>query len=164
MKLTFNHECPSYIQLHMVQKNGEYVLEIFNTNFNHLNHPANSKQLANALPERRRLPPELKEEVIEYIRLKSKPKMIRNKIRDQYGILLTSKDISNITQSERSLDGNNLRTFQQLLHDKYGCITKVKASDRNEFEALFLQILTCKSQSPIGRKFYSLTERTSSST
>ncbi|XP_074108513.1 zinc finger SWIM domain-containing protein 3-like [Cotesia typhae] len=63
--------------------------------------------------------------------------MIRNKIRDQYGILLTSKDISNITQSERSLDGNNLRTFQQLLHDKYGCITKVKASDRNEFEALF---------------------------
>lgn len=40
---TFNHECPSYIQLHIVQKNGEYVLEIFNTNFNHLNHPANSK-------------------------------------------------------------------------------------------------------------------------
>ncbi|KAH0558566.1 hypothetical protein KQX54_000182 [Cotesia glomerata] len=104
---TFNHGCPSFIRFYRVRKDGEYVLKVFEANSNHLNHPANSKELVNALPERRRLPPELKKDVIEYIKLKSKHKMIKNKIREENGILLTCKDVSNIAQAKRNRGGNN---------------------------------------------------------
>ncbi|XP_074101923.1 uncharacterized protein LOC141529321 [Cotesia typhae] len=40
---TFNHDCPSYIKLHKIQKDGEFLLEVYETDFNHKNHPANSK-------------------------------------------------------------------------------------------------------------------------
>ncbi|CAG5090795.1 Protein of unknown function [Cotesia congregata] len=98
---------------------------------------ARNLKLVHAFPENRRLPPELRQKVEEYLNLGCSNKKIRYELSSKYNILATSKDISNIRQSLRPEKSNDLPTFVNLLKTKYGCSTKIKVTDDGNFQALF---------------------------
>ncbi|XP_074110745.1 uncharacterized protein LOC141534970 isoform X1 [Cotesia typhae] len=120
---TFNHDCPFFIRFEKIRdERNDYKLIITNINTIHENHPLQFKKLYKTLPEKRRLPPEVKSEAAEWIRMGCSNKRIRCEIAEKHKIHVKSKDISNLRQSLRPANSNNLKTFDKLLRNKYGKI------------------------------------------
>ena len=104
-----------------------------------------SKELYQSLPRQRSLPFELLEEVKSAIKLKANNKLLRQKIEQETGKMVTLKDLSNIKyKSKLSLHTNDIESIAEFLQKQGTSTVDVMVDNENNFKALLYQDLYMK--------------------
>ena len=104
-----------------------------------------SKELYQSLPRQRSLPFELLEEVKSAIKLKANNKLLRQKIEQETGKMVTLKDLSNIKcKSKLSLHTNDIESIAEFLQKQGTSTVDVMVDIENNFKALLYQHLYMK--------------------
>ena len=104
-----------------------------------------SKELYQSLPRQRSLPFELLEEVKSAIKLKANNKLLRQKIEQETGKMVTLKDLSNIKyKSKLSLNKNDIESIVEFLQKQGTSTVDVMVDNENNFKALLYQDLYMK--------------------
>ena len=104
-----------------------------------------SKELYQSLPRQRSLPSELLEEVKSAIKLKANNKLLRQKIEQETGKMVTLKDLSNIKyKSKLSLNKNDIESIVEFLQKQRTSTFDVMVDNENNFKTLLYQDLYMK--------------------
>ena len=104
-----------------------------------------SKELYLSLPRQRSLPLEFLEEVKSAIKLKANNKLLRQKIEQETGKMVTLKDLSNIKyKSKLSLNKNDIESIVEFLQKQRTSTFDVMVDNENNFKTLLYQDLYMK--------------------
>ncbi|XP_064469882.1 zinc finger SWIM domain-containing protein 1-like [Ornithodoros turicata] len=112
---TFKDDCIAYVKAR-ISKDG-CMLEIIEVKDVH-NHTT-SKVLFNYLPQERRLPGNIKDEVRHLMQHGANKKLVKRTIQEKTGKKVLLKDINNITVTATH-DKNSIEKTVLLIHEKYG--------------------------------------------
>ena len=138
---SFRQSCP--FQIYLSASEDGNALEVTRMNLSH-NHEV-SKELYQSLPRQRSLPFELLEEVKSAIKLKANNKLLRQKIEQETGKMVTLKDLSNIKyKSKLSLNKNDIESIVEFLQKQGTSTVDVMVDNENNFKALLYQDLYMK--------------------
>ena len=138
---SFRQSCP--FQIYVSASADGNALEVTRMNLSH-NHEV-SKELYQSLPRQRSLPFELLEEVKSAIKLKANNKLLRQKIEQETGKMVTLKDLSNIKcKSKLSLHTNDIESIAEFLQKQGTSTVDVMVDNENNFKALLYQDLYMK--------------------
>ena len=108
----FRQSCP--FQIYLSASEDGNALEVTRMNLSH-NHEV-SKELYQSLPRQRSLPFELLEEIKSAIKLKANKKLMRQKIEQETGKMVTLKNLSKIKyKSKLSLNKNDIESIVKFL-------------------------------------------------
>ena len=133
---SFRQSCP--FQIYLSASEDGNALEVTRMNLSH-NHEV-SKELYQSLPRQRSLPFELLEEVKSAIKLKANNKLLRQKIEQETGKMVTLKDLSNIKyKSKLSLNKNDIESIVEFLQKQGTSTVDVMVDNENNFKALLYQ-------------------------
>ena len=138
---SFWQSCP--FQIYLSASEDGNALEVTRMNLSH-NHEV-SKELYQSLPRQRSLPSELLEEVKSAIKLKANNKLLRQKIEQETGKMVTLKDLSNIKYNSRlSLNKNDIESIVEFLQRQETSTVDVMVDNENNIKALLYQDLYMK--------------------
>ena len=133
---SFRQGCPFEIYITLSPDGTSVIVSSINQEHNH----QLSKEIYSHLPRQRNLTGELKEEVIDAIRLKANSKLIQQKIETTTGRPVTLKDIANLKNAtKRELKSNDLKSVIAFLKSKENSIVELVIDSDDNFKCLFYQ-------------------------
>jgi hypothetical protein len=138
---TFKKEqlCPAHVALRVTVDGRD--LEVRSVSETH-NHDRSMLQFQ-YLPHQRRLSGKDKESVEELLALRANKKLVKQKLEQEIGKVLTLKDLSNIGQKSGK-KSENLDECVDVLRNRYNAEVNILKDGENNFKGMFIQTSNMK--------------------